>query len=509
MIFSAGIMSLATALSRLLGFVRDWLIAVFYGTSPTAQAFVVAFRVPNLFRDLVGEGAANAAFVPVFSRIRSREGAAVWAALAQAVWARLLIGFVVICAAGFLLSPWIARAVAPGFRSDPALMEQTVRLMRILFPFLGLVGVAAFFMGLLNSIHHFALPSLGPVLLNLCMIAGLLLYRPDAIGLAWGVIAGGLLQIAVQVPLLRRHGISLRWVWKNHPGVREIRQLLVPRAIGSAVYQGSVLVDTLFASFGQWVGAGGVASLYFANRFLHLPLALFGVSMAQAALPTLSHHAAREDQKAIRSTLLTALHSSLLVAIPSAVGLIVLGRPIIATLLQQGAFSPEATQMTVSALQFYALGLASFCAVKVFVNVLYAFHDTWTPVRSAAVSLALNLVLNALLIFPMKLAGLALATSLSSFWNSWSLYTAVRGRIGPMDRELVPWLGRVILASLGMGGVAWGIWSVGASFEPTRVGQLLWLAGSILGGLGVLAGLGLLLRIEEIHRVRTWIWRRK
>lgn len=503
-------MGLATLVSRLLGFVRDGLIAAFYGTSLTAQAFVVAFRVPNLLRDLVGEGAANSAFVPVLSRVQARGGPSEWAALAEAIWARWAIGFVAISAAGVLLAPWIVQGVAPGFRSDPELLHLTVRLTRILFPFIGLVAGSAFFMGLLNSVHHFALPSLGPAVLNLCMILGVLLWRPDATGLAWGVIAGGILQMAIQVPLLRRVGVRLRFVWRYHPGIEEIRRLLIPRAIGTAVYQGSVLIDTIFASFSQLVGPGGVACLYFANRFLQLPLALFGVSMAQAALPTLSNQAAAEDVPAVRGTCLTALKSSLLVAIPSAVGLIVLGQPILSTLLERGAFSAHSTETTVSALRGYALGLGSFCAVKVLANVLFAFHDTWTPVRSAGTALGLNLLLNALLIGPLRLAGLALATSLSSTWNAWNLYQAVRRRIGPMGQELRRWLGRVLAASLAMALVSWTVWASGARWAAPSgfLQELALLLGSVGAGIVSFFAFASWLRIEEVLRLRTWLWRR-
>ena len=511
MVLSAGAMGLATAVSRLLGFARDWLIAVFYGTSPTAQAFVVAFRVPNLFRDLVGEGASNAAFVPVFSRTRAREGEASWAALAQAVWARLLIGFIVLCVRGVLLAPWITRVGAPGFRADPVLFQQTTRLMRILFPFLGLIAASAFFMGVLNSIHHFTLPSLGPALLNVCMIAGIFAWKPDALGLAWGIIVGGFAQIAIQVPQLRRAGIRLKPAWRSHPGVNEIRRLLIPRALGTAVYQGDVLVDTIFASFRELVGSGGVASLYFANRFLQLPLGLFGVSMAQAALPTLSHHVAVNDMISVRATFLKALRSILLIAIPSAVGLLILGRPIIATLLERGAFLPEATAQTVSVLRFSALGLVSICAVKVLVNVLYAFHDTWTPVRSAAIALLINLVLDSILVFPLKLGGLALATAISSTWNCAQLYQAVRKRLGPMEDELKGWSGRVIGASVGMGFISWIIWTAGqAVLAPAHSWQaVLLLLAAISGGSASFVAFCLWLRVEEIRQLLTWIFRRR
>lgn len=497
---SAGVMGAATAVSRVLGFVRDWMIALFYGTSPTAQAFVVAFRIPNLLRDLVGEGAANAAFVPVFSRTRTLEGHASWAALAQALWGRVLVVFFSLSLAGVLAAPWLVRVIAPGFASDPKLLQQTTALTRILFPFIGLMGAAAFFMGLLNSLHHFALPSIGPALLNLCMIAGMLLWRPDALGLAWGIIVGGVLQAAIQWPALRRAGVRLRPAWTRHPGVAQISRMMVPRTMGSAVYQASVLVDTVFASFTHLVGAGGIAALYFAHRFLHLPLALFGISLAQAALPALASQAAAGDREALSKTFWLALRSSLVIAIPSGVGLILMGQPIIQALLQHGEFTAEATRMTAGALQGYALGLASLCAAKVLVNTLYAFHDTWTPVRSAAVALSLNVLLNFLLVRPMGLAGLALATSLSSTWNAWHLYRAARPRVGPPPVEFLGAIARVGIASAGMGLIARLIWSAGNGAP--------WLLISVAAGAATFFILALLFRLEEARRFLSWILRR-
>ncbi|MBI3312040.1 MAG: murein biosynthesis integral membrane protein MurJ [Candidatus Omnitrophica bacterium] len=507
---SAGVMGLLTAASRVLGFARDSILAAVYGTSATAQAFVVAFRIPNLLRDIAGEGAANSAFVPVFSRTRAAEGEASWVALAQAIWSQLLIGFAAICVLGVLAAPALVMLVAPGFRSDPALMELTVRLTRILFSFIGLIGIATFFMGLLNSVHQFVLPSLGPVLLNVCMIAGLFLWRQDALGLAWGILAGGVGQILIQLPALRRAGIRLRFTFQYHPGVAQIRRLLVPRVIGTGVYQLSVLVDTVFASFPALVGAGGIAALYFANRFLQLPMALFCISMAQAALPTMSQQAAAGDLPAIRRTCALALRSSLLIAIPSSFGLVFLGFPIIQTLLERSAFTAESTVTTVWTLQWYALGLASMCAVKVLANALYAFHDTWTPLRSAGMALVTNALLNILLVWPMKLAGLALATSLSSTFNSLHLYAAVKKRIGPFDDRLGGWMLKVTAASLGMGAVAWGIWTAGQrllGLGPPWISFVL-LAMAIGGGVLSFLGFGILLKIEETRQLAEFLGNR-
>ena len=507
---AAGVMGLLTAASRILGFVRDCLIAAAYGTSSTAQAFVVAFRIPNLLRDLVGEGAANAAFVPVFSRIRAVEGESSWLHLAQAVWIRVLFVFLLVALVGVIAAPGLVYLVAPGFHSDPQLLALTIRLTRILFPFIGFVGIAAFFMGLLNSVHRFASPGLGPVLLNICMIGGLTLWRPDAMGLAWGVIAGGFVQLAAQWPALVRAGVNLRLKMAHHPGVRQIGRLLVPRIIGTGVYQISVVVDTVFASFPHLVGAGGVASLYFAHRFLHLPLALFGISMAQAALPTMSTQAAAQEMPAVRRTCLVALRSSLLIAIPSSVGLLFLGQPIIRTLLERGAFSSESTGTTVAVLQWYAVGLISMCAVKVLANTLYALHDTWTPVRSAAIALGLNVILNGALVLPMRLSGLALATSLSSTWNGLHLYRAVSHRVGSMAGELKTWIVRVGAASIGMGGVSGCVWFLGSRVmglsSPWAV--IAWLLVTVGSGVSLFFFLAYLLHIEEVRALSSWLFRK-
>lgn len=503
-------MGLATAVSRLLGFARDCLIAAAYGTSAPAQAFVVAFRIPNLLRDLVAEGAANSAFVPVFSRVRALEGEASWAALSRALFSRLFFGFAAISILGVWLAPWLVAVTAPGFRSDPELAALTVKLTRILFPFVGLVGIWAFFMGLSNSLDRFTLPALGPIVLNLCMIGGLILFRPDALGISCGLLLGGILQIAIQWPALHRAGVRFRLRVRSHPGVESIGRMMGPRLVGSSVHQVGVLVDTIFASFKELVGAGGIATLYYAHRFLHLPMALFGISMAQAALPALSSLAARNDSEGVRRTTALALRSSLFVAVPSCLGLIALAHPIVETLLERGAFTPESTRMTVVTLQWYALGLTAMCTAKVLTNVLYAFHDTWTPVQSAALALTANVALNFLLVKPMGLAGLALATSLASGLNSWHLYARVHRRIGSLEAGLKSWAARLTAASLAMAVWARLLWPAGLrwfgiSGAPAAAA---WLLAVIALSAALFFGLALLLKLEEAQGVVRWLFRK-
>ncbi|PIQ82455.1 MAG: murein biosynthesis integral membrane protein MurJ [Candidatus Omnitrophica bacterium CG11_big_fil_rev_8_21_14_0_20_64_10] len=507
----AGLLTAATGVSRVLGFLRDWLIAVVYGTTPAAQAFVVAYRIPNLLRTLIGEGAANAAFVPVLSRLRAREGAAAWSALAQAMAGRLLIGFVILCGLGVASAPLVVGLFAPGFKADPALFDLTVKLTRILFPFLGLVGIAAFGMGLLHSVRRFTAPALGPPLLNLSMMAGIFLWQPDAVGLSIGVLAGGLLQIAVQLPALTRAGVNLRPSLQGHPALREIGRLLFPRAAGSAVYQLSVLIDTIFASFAGWVGAGGVAALYFANRFLQLPLGLFSVSFSQAALPALSEQIALGDRAGARRTLGLTLRSTLFISVPSAVGLFLFAGPIVTTLLQHGAFSAEASAMTASAMRWYGIGLIGLAAGKVLTTGLYAAGESWGPVRSAGWALALNAALNLLLVRSMGLAGLALATSAAAVLNAYQLLRQIEKQLGPVEGIGWSWLLRLSAASLGMAAAAVGIWSARAvpAGGLSGWGAVGWLFGAILGSVAVFFVVAGLLRIEEADHFRGWIFRRR
>ena len=304
------------------------LIASIFGTGVQAQAFVVAFRLPNLFRDLVAEGAMTTAVVPVLSAWRATKSPDEFLRLAQTLGVRILVVAGLLGLAGCVLAPWLVTLVAPGFLGEPEKFTLTVRLTRILFPFITLVGLWAFFCGLLNSLRHFAMPALGPAVLNLIMIAGCLWVVPHVVpgvvGLAWVIMVGGVIQLLLQLPVAAARGFRWRWVW-HHEGSRQVMRLLAPRLVGAAVYQISVLFDTILASLGMLAGAGAVAALYFANRLVQLPLALFATASAQAMLPMLSERAALNDLRTFRDTLLTLLRVVAFESVPAAVGLIALG----------------------------------------------------------------------------------------------------------------------------------------------------------------------------------------
>lgn len=462
---STSVLTLATGLSRVLGFVRDLLIARLFGTLAASQAFVVAFRLPNLLRDLVAEGAVTSAFVPVLSWHAAKEGREEFWRLSQALGCRVLVLVTAIGLLGSLFAPSIVRITAPGFAADPEKFALTVRLTRILFPFITLVGLWAYFMGVLNSLRHFAVPALGPAILNVAMIAGCLLIaaRPSAgiIVLAASVMIGGVVQLLLQLPVAMRLGFRWRWRWA-HPGSREILRLLGPRIVGSAVYQGSVVIHTALASLAAVVGDGAVAALYFANRLVQLPLALFGTAAAQASLPSLAEQAATGDLAAFRATLLSVLRMVGFIILPSAVGLIVLAFPIVGGLFERGAFDHRSTVMTVQALSGYSLGLLAYALSKVLTGAFYALKDTRTPVRLAMEALSFEVLVSLALMWPLKVAGLALAAALGNSLNAYRLLRQLEQRLDtPLLRLVRGAWRRILAASLVMGAACRLLWSLG------------------------------------------------
>lgn len=450
---SAGIIGLATSLSRVLGLIRDIVIANFFGTALYAQAFVVAFRIPNLLRDLVGEGATNAAFVPVFTEELTKNGKKEFFKLAQVIFNILFFTLLMLTVLGIFASPLIVRLIAPGFLQDVEKFRVTVTLTRVLFPFLILVGLWAYAMGVLNTLGHFAAPAFGPCVLNVLMILCTMWFGENVFGLAAGVLAGGALQLFIQFPPLYMKG------WRpaitrdvNHPKAKKIGILLLPRALGACVYQVNVFISTILASLSNIVGDGAVAALYYANRVWQLPLAIFGIALAQAALPAMSRQAALNDMEKLKGTLLFSLRVVFFILIPSSVGLMVLSAPITKMIFERGAFGNYSTDITSSALFFYALGLVACGGIKILAGTFYSLKDTMTPVKVAAVSLVLNITLNLLLMNPLKAGGLALATSLSAVFNCILLYIFLRRKIGKLGLSgILDSLFKITLAGLFMG----------------------------------------------------------
>lgn len=512
---SAGTIGLATLCSRLLGFVRDVLIARLFGTSAPAQAFAVAFRLPNVLRDLVGEGAANAAFVPVLTEHRRRDPKEFWLMTGALVnlMAVVLAGIVLL---GWLAAPWVVRVTAPGFLAEPATFALTVRLTRWLFPYLWFIGLTALATGILNTLHHFTVPAYGPVLLNLAMIGGVLWVAPSiqepVFALALGVLVGGGLQLGVQVPLLMRRG------WRPgsprrlvHPAIPQALRLLGPRALGSCVYQLNILVDTVCASLGTIVGPGAVAALYYATRLFQFPLAIVGTALAQASLPLLSAQALEPSREPLKRSVVVLLKMTMFLAIPSTVGLMMLGDTIVRILFERGAFTAYSTGITAQALVWYALGLSAYMGVKILTNTCYALQDTATPVRTALVALGINVGLNLVLMWPMGVGGLALATSVASGCNLLWLWRHLQRRLGPLGGAQV-WCSarRVLLAATAMAAVCglgrWGgrPWLTAASSAVQGTALLIVIGAAIGVFLAVCHRLG----VEELQHL-PWISARR
>jgi len=430
---SAGIIGFGTVISRMLGFVRDIIIARYFGTARYAEAFVVAFRIPNMLRDLIGEGATNAAFVPVLSEYLVKKKEEFWE-LANVILNLLLIALSAITIMGVLASPLIVRLIAPGFLDDPEKFAITVKLTRLMFPYILLIGLAAYTMGVLNSLKHFSAPAFGPCFLNIAIIICAMIWGESVMGLASGVLIGGLLQLAIQIPVLYRKGFKFSFTKKlNHPAANKIGILLLPRILGSCVYQVNLFVNTILASLSGIVGAGGVAALYYANRIFQFPLAIFGIAIAQAVLPTMSREALEKEPDKLKYTLSFSLRVINFIIIPASIGLIMLAVPMTRVLFERGKFDQDSTRITANALAFYSIGLFSYSGIKILVSCFYSLKDTLTPVKIAGASLLLNIVLNIVLMFPLKIGGLALSASISGIFNFFALFYMLRKKIGPLE----------------------------------------------------------------------------
>ena len=448
---AAGVVGFYTFLSRVLGLLRDMIIANFFGSGMSADAFFVAFRIPNLLRRLFAEGSFSVAFIPVFSEYlqkRSREDTFL---LARVVLTSLILILTAVTILGVVLSPLIVRIIAPGFGGMGEKYALTVLLTRIMFPYIFLVSVLALFTGILNSMKHFAAPAMAPIFLNLSMITALVFLAPymriPTVGLAVGVIVGGILQMLLQVPFLLKRGLSFapRWL-PSHPALRKIGILMLPTIFGSAIYQINQLVGTLLASL---LREGSVSYLYYADRLVQFPLGVFAISISTAVLPSLSREATDRDFTGLRGTLSHAIRLTMFITIPAMVGLIILREPIVRLLFERGAFDSCTTIMTAQALLFYSLGLWAFAGLRVFVSAFYSLQDTITPVKVAVAAMLVNIVFSLLLMGPLKHGGLALALSLASTMQLVILIFLLRKRIGGIEgRAVVGSMAKSFLSSL-------------------------------------------------------------
>ncbi|HEX6977847.1 MAG TPA: murein biosynthesis integral membrane protein MurJ [Alphaproteobacteria bacterium] len=495
-----------TMVSRVLGFVRDVLVAAYLGAGPVADAFFVAFKFPNFFRRLFAEGAFNAAFVPMFAgkiATAGRTAARLFAEDTLAVLLGVLVVLLVVIEAGM---PWFITLAAPGFAGDPEKFRLAVEFTRITFPYLLFISLVSLQGGVLNSLDRFAAVAATPILLNLCLIGALigLVHRLPTGGhaLAWGVAAAGVVQFVWLAWACGRAGMGLSLPRPRlTPEVRRLLVLMLPAALGSGVVQVNLLIDVMLASL---LPTGAVSFLYYADRIYELPLAVVGIAIGTAILPVLSRQVRRGEHAAAVETQNRALEAALLLTLPAAAALIVLDRPIIAVLFERGAFGAAEVRATAAALAAYALGLPAYVLIKVLTPCFYAREDTRTPVKIAVGCVVVN---TAVALAAMQLfahVGIALATVVSAWLNVGLLAAALRrrGYFAP-DRQLRRRAPRVLLAAALMAVV---LWAVLPAFEPSLAAGMIRrssaLGALILFGLATFAATALVVRAVDLKEAR-------
>lgn len=483
---SSAVVAVMTMLSRILGLVRDVVVAVMFGASSGADAFFVAFKIPNFFRRLFGEGAFAQAFVPVLTEYQQKRPHDVVKDLVDHVAGTLGGVLLVTSLVAVAAAPLLAMVFAPGFTSDVDKYHLTVDMLRLTFPYLMLISLAGFAGAILNSYGRFAVPAFTPVLLNLSLIGCAWLLAPyldtPVMALAYGVLLAGVVQLLFQLPFLGGLGLLPRPRYrKQHEGVKQIITLMIPALFGVSVSQINLLLDTVLASFLQ---TGSVAWLYYSDRLTELPLGVFGIAIATVILPSLSKKHTNEDGQSFAKTLEWAVRMVLLIGVPAMLALIILAEPLISTLFLHGEMTPEDLPMIAASLRAYALGLLAFMLIKVLAPGFFSRQDTKTPVKIAIWAMVANMILNLMLVWHLDHVGLALATSLSSWLNAFLLYFALRKeQVFYWQSGILAYLIRLVLACAAMvAALLWlmpdgSIWLDGSVWQ-----RIYWLASLVVVG---------------------------
>lgn len=499
---AAGQISIATTGSRVLGFIRDIILAKIFGASGLTDAFFIAFRIPNLFRELFAEGSMSAGFVPVFTETLTKEGNEEAKKLASAVFAFLLSVLSFLCLLGILFAPYVVTVIAPGFLKEPEKFDLTVKLTRLMFPFLFFISLAALAKGILNSLKSFFIPAAAPMFLNIAIIVSALFlsqrFTVPLVAIALAVTAGGAIQVVVQLPDLIKRRFLVRPVFSfSHPGLKKILKLLLPVLIGMGVAQINILVSTVFVSY---LAGGAATYLYYGMRFVHLPIGVFGNAMSTAVLPSLSTHAAKGDTGALRETFSFSLRLLFFITLPAMAGLIALSDPIIHVLLQRGEFTARATAETAYTLVCYSSGLWAFVGYRIVASAFYSMQDTKTPVKIAAVSVLTNVMFSFILMGPMEHGGLALANAIASAVNFIILLFLLRKKLEKIDgMNIVRSFFKSAAASVIMGLA--GLFAMGSFMWGDHAGVLEKsgiLTGVILLCIGVYAAAAYLMKSDEL-----------
>ena len=475
-----------TMVSRILGFVRDILLARVLGAGMLADAFFVAFKLPNFFRRMFAEGTLTVALVPVLSDQRQSGEAAAHSFL-NALATLLLLILTLFTLLGIVLMPWLLYLFAPGFADEADRWTMALQLARWMFPYLAMISLAALAWAVLNTYKHFAVPAASPALLNVAIIFAAVVLAPSfenpAIALAIGVLLGGALQLMIQFPALKRIG----WVPRisfdfRQPAIIETLQLFGPAVLAIAAVQINILVGTILATL---LDTGAVSYLYYSDRIVQLPLALFGIAMSTALLPALSGHFSRGDRKQALDDLRAGFAWLSWITMPAVAGALYLAEPIVVTLFERGAFSHADAIATAQTLQAYAIGLIAFCWVKLLAAACYAQKDAKAPMRYAALSVAVNIALAVILMQFYAYVGLALATSLAAFVNAFMLNRRLSQTYGSLlNADVIKRLITALLASMLMLAYLYGFerfWS----FPTVGAMQFAWIGVAIAGAIAV------------------------
>jgi putative peptidoglycan lipid II flippase len=496
---STAVVGGATLLSRILGFIRDVVLAHAFGAGLAADAFFVAFKIPNFLRRLFAEGAFSHAFIPVLSTYYVRGNHSEIQQLINRVAGTLGLTLLLVTLAGIIGAPILVMVFAPGFIEEPDKYELTINLLRISFPYLLFISLTAFAGSILNTYQRFGIPAITPIFLNLSLISAALWLAPQmavpVTALAWGVFLAGVVQLLFQFPFLAQLNLLPRpWPHWKDPGVQRIFKLMLPAILGSSVAQINLLIDTLLASF---LVTGSVSWLYYSDRLVEFPLGVFGIALATVILPSLSAKHAQASSDSFARTLDWSLRWVCLLSTAAATGLAILAKPILTTLFQYGEFDDHDVIMASRSLVAYSLGLVPFILIKILAPGFYARQDTRTPVRIAIIAMFANMVLNMIFIFPFAHAGLALATSLSAWLNAGLLFFTLKqqGIYRPQPGWLLFGL-RILIANGSMAiaalwlmppAAAWISWN-----SPTRAGEILLLIGSAVAiYIGTLLAVGI------------------
>jgi putative peptidoglycan lipid II flippase len=517
---SASIISLVTIVSRVLGYVRDQRISFLLGTTLSADAFVLAYRIPNLVRRLIGEGTVTAAFIPVFTGyMRDNSTEELWGFANKLFWTLALI-LAIITVLGVVFSPFVIQTFSSPQDYRESSFAEAIYLNRIIFPYIFFVGLVALAMGILNSYHNFALPASTTALLNFSIIVFSIsvvwhYFRSPAVSLAVGVLVGGALQLCVLLPQLVRRGMRFDFdISFRHAGIRNLAQVLFPRFFGIGVAQINFFVDSFFAT-ARRMPRGSLAALYVSDRVMELVLGGYAIAVATAILPMMSHQAAVNDYEGLKRTLTFAVRIVAYITIPAAVGLMILREPIIRMLFQHGQFVAESTRLTARPLLYYAIGLPALASVKLIVPAFYSAGDTKTPVIVALISFGLNIILNFVFLYyffkRFQNGGPALATVLATMFDFFTLFAIFRLRYGALGSvEILHSIGKISLCSALMGvGCMVGNYYTKYTVQSAFFTQLMAFIGLIGGATLLYVGLTWIFRCPEIEEVYGIAMRRE